>query len=212
MASTLNLSRLPEFDEAVAPSLLSRTLIATGLKIDPMNCRRKSAFWRRCRGNSRSDRRGSPAPSSSGFPPKTQLAAEVPNAVADAYVLLQPSARIVERAVAPSKPYFPKIIPIVAAAFVASLLIMAGMTLLRDASGRARRRAADAAPAPVTHMAMPTTSHAPGTGPENLPGSRKTRFAEDFPSFDSAGPTPGLEGRPDRHGRADARTGGLQPW
>ena len=35
VASTLNLSRLPEFDEAVAPSLLSRTLIATGLKIDP---------------------------------------------------------------------------------------------------------------------------------------------------------------------------------
>ena len=82
--------------------------------------------------------------------------------MADAYVALQPGARIVERAVAPSRPYFPKIIPIVAAAFVASLLIMAGVTLLRDASGRDRRRtAADVGQAP-------TTSHAPGTGPEKL--------------------------------------------
>ena len=195
VASTLNLSRLPEFDEAVAPSLLSRTLIATGLKIDPNELPKEERVLAALHGKLTVQQAREPRAVVIRFSSEDpKLAAEVPNAVADAYVSLQPSARIVERAVAPSKPYFPKIIPIVAAAFVASLLIMAGMTLLRDASGRARRRAADAGPAPLTPMAMPTTSHAPVTGPEKFAeGAEMTGFAEDFPSFDSAGPTPGLQ-------------------
>ncbi|TGP49585.1 chain-length determining protein, partial [Mesorhizobium sp. M2D.F.Ca.ET.226.01.1.1] len=41
-------------------------------------------------------------------------------------------ARIFSRAVTPSEPYFPKIVPIVGAAFVASLLLMAIATLLGE--------------------------------------------------------------------------------
>ncbi|MCG7503420.1 exopolysaccharide transport family protein [Mesorhizobium retamae] len=64
-------------------------------------------------------------------------------------------ARIFSRAVMPTEPYFPKIIPIVSAAFVASLLIMSIITLLRELfSGRAMRPANAPWPEPVRHVPM----------------------------------------------------------
>ena len=58
---------------------------------------------------------------------------------------LPADARIFSRAVAPSEPYFPKVLPIAGAAFVASLLVMAIVTLLQELfSGRAMRPAAGA--------------------------------------------------------------------
>lgn len=66
-------------------------------------------------------------------------------------------ARIFSRAVTPAEPYFPKILPIVSAAFVASLLLMAIGTLLAELfSGRAMRPAArPLRPEPVAEVAMP---------------------------------------------------------
>lgn len=62
---------------------------------------------------------------------------------------LPADVRIFSRAITPSEPYFPKIVPITAAAFVASLLIMAVITLLQELfSGRAMRPSA-VAPAPL---------------------------------------------------------------
>ncbi len=56
---------------------------------------------------------------------------------------LPADVRIFSRAITPSEPYFPKIVPITAAAFVASLLIMAVITLLQELfSGRAMRPSA----------------------------------------------------------------------
>ncbi|WP_367714980.1 exopolysaccharide transport family protein [Nitratireductor sp. GISD-1A_MAKvit] len=53
---------------------------------------------------------------------------------------LPADVRIFSRAITPSEPYFPKILPVTVAAFVASLLVMAIFTLLQElASGRAMR-------------------------------------------------------------------------
>jgi len=69
---------------------------------------------------------------------------------------LPADARIFSRANVPFEPYFPKIVPIVGAAFVGSLLIMAIVTLLRELfSGRAMRPAAGRDFAPVESVAMP---------------------------------------------------------
>ena len=54
---------------------------------------------------------------------------------------LPADARIFSRAVAPSEPYFPKIVPIVGAAFVGSLLVMAIVTLLQELFQRPRHAA-----------------------------------------------------------------------
>jgi uncharacterized protein involved in exopolysaccharide biosynthesis/Mrp family chromosome partitioning ATPase len=63
---------------------------------------------------------------------------------------LPPDARVISRAMTPSLPYFPKIIPITAAAFAASLLLMIIATLLTELfSGRAMR------PAPLPVAAIP---------------------------------------------------------
>lgn len=68
---------------------------------------------------------------------------------------LPPDARIISPALTPSAPYFPKIVPITAAAFAASLLLMTIATLLVELfSGRAMRPA----PRPVEtipQVAMP---------------------------------------------------------
>lgn len=65
-------------------------------------------------------------------------------------------ARIFSRAIVPSEPYFPKVVPIVGAAFVGSLLLMAIVTLLQELfSGRAMRPAAGSHFAPVAQVAMP---------------------------------------------------------
>ncbi|MBA3447479.1 MAG: chain-length determining protein [Pseudaminobacter sp.] len=69
---------------------------------------------------------------------------------------LPADARIFSRAITPSEPYSPKIVPIVVAAFVASLLIMAMITLLRELfSGRAMRPARVARFEPVEQVSMP---------------------------------------------------------
>ncbi|TIP84289.1 MAG: chain-length determining protein, partial [Mesorhizobium sp.] len=65
-------------------------------------------------------------------------------------------ARVFSRAVAPSEPYFPKILPIAGAAFVGSLLLMAIVTLLQELfSGRAMRPAAGARFERIEQVAMP---------------------------------------------------------
>ena len=65
-------------------------------------------------------------------------------------------ARVFSRAIVPSESYFPKIVPIVGAAFVGSLLLMAIFTLLQELfSGRAMRPASGARVTPVTQVAMP---------------------------------------------------------
>ncbi len=69
---------------------------------------------------------------------------------------LPADARIFSPAVVPAEPYFPKIVPIVGAAFVASLLIMAVVTLLQELfSGRAMRPAPGTHFDPVEHLTMP---------------------------------------------------------
>ena len=61
----------------------------------------------------------------------------------------------------PSEPYFPKILPIVGAAFVGSLLLMAIVTLLQELfSGRAMRPAAGARFERIEQVAMPAAAGA----------------------------------------------------
>ncbi|RWC47370.1 MAG: chain-length determining protein [Mesorhizobium sp.] len=72
-------------------------------------------------------------------------------------------ARIASKASVPSEAYFPKVGPIVGAAFAASLLIMAIVTLLRELfSGRAMRPATGSRFERIDEVAMPDTAHAPG--------------------------------------------------
>lgn len=67
-------------------------------------------------------------------------------------------ARISSRAAMPIEPYFPKVIPIVSAAFVASLLVLSIFTLLRELfSGRAMRPAQRPQPESVRQVSMPVT-------------------------------------------------------
>ncbi|TIS54131.1 MAG: chain-length determining protein [Mesorhizobium sp.] len=71
-------------------------------------------------------------------------------------------ARVFSPAVAPSEPYFPKIGPIVGAAFVGSLLLMAIVTLLQELfSGRAMRPATGARFGQIEQVAMPATRQEP---------------------------------------------------
>ncbi len=70
-------------------------------------------------------------------------------------------ARIFSRAIVPAEPYFPKMLPIVGAAFVASLLLMAIATLLQELfSGRAMRPAQGAFE-PVDEVVMPVAAPTP---------------------------------------------------
>jgi exopolysaccharide transport family protein len=72
---------------------------------------------------------------------------------------LPADARVFSSAVAPAEPYFPKIIPIVSAAFVGSLLIMAIVTLLQELfSGRAMRPATGVRFEPVADVEMPAVA------------------------------------------------------
>lgn len=65
-------------------------------------------------------------------------------------------ARVFSPATVPAEPYFPKILPIVIAAFIASLLIMAIATMLQELfSGRAMRPAPGARIEPVAQVEMP---------------------------------------------------------
>ncbi|RWK43865.1 exopolysaccharide transport family protein [Mesorhizobium sp.] len=84
-------------------------------------------------------------------------------------------ARVFSRAVAPSEPYFPKILPIAGAAFVGSLLLMAIVTLLQELfSGRAMRPAPGARFERIEQVAMPVaherSDHEP---PDHQPAHRE---------------------------------------
>ncbi|WP_442577959.1 GumC family protein [Mesorhizobium sp. ASY16-5R] len=69
---------------------------------------------------------------------------------------LPADARVISPAVVPVDPYFPKIVPIVGAAFAGSLLLMAIGILLRELfSGRAMRPAEGAYLEPVEQIRMP---------------------------------------------------------
>ncbi|UVK44928.1 exopolysaccharide transport family protein [Mesorhizobium sp. AR07] len=71
-------------------------------------------------------------------------------------------ARVVSPAQVPSEAYFPKIGPIVGAAFAASLLIMAIVTLLKELfSGRAMRPATGSRFERIDEVAMPHVARAP---------------------------------------------------
>lgn len=66
-------------------------------------------------------------------------------------------ARIFSPATVPAEPYFPKLLPIVGAAFVGALLVMGVITLLRELfSGRAMRPAPGVRAGPIPDVAMPT--------------------------------------------------------
>ncbi len=72
---------------------------------------------------------------------------------------LPADARVFSRAVVPSEPYFPKILPIVIATFVGSLMVMTVITLLQELfSGRAMRPASGARFVPVEQVAMPVAA------------------------------------------------------
>src|SRR5690606_23664912 len=74
---------------------------------------------------------------------------------------LPADARIFSRATPPFEAYFPKVMPITAAALVASLLIAAVVTLLAELfSGRAMRPAQRAVFVPVEEVAMPVVERA----------------------------------------------------
>jgi len=78
---------------------------------------------------------------------------------------LPADARVFSRAVTPSEAYFPKILPIVAATFAASLLVMAIATLLAELfSGRAMRPAAGGRRLPVEQIQMPRFARASDEG------------------------------------------------
>lgn len=65
-------------------------------------------------------------------------------------------ARVFSEATVPAEPYFPKIAPIVGAAFAGALLVMAVISLLRELfSGRAMRPAPGARIDPVPDVVMP---------------------------------------------------------
>ncbi|RVA90452.1 chain-length determining protein, partial [Mesorhizobium sp. M7A.F.Ca.CA.004.01.1.1] len=75
-------------------------------------------------------------------------------------------ARIASKASVPSEAYFPKVGPIVGAAFAASLLIMAIVTLLRELfSGRAMRPASGSRFERIDEVAMPHVAQAPVAKP-----------------------------------------------
>ncbi|ESX91488.1 exopolysaccharide transport family protein [Mesorhizobium sp. LNJC403B00] len=78
-------------------------------------------------------------------------------------------ASVFSEARVPSEPYFPKLVPIVGAAFVGSLLLMSVITLLQELfSGRAMRPAPGARFERIEQVAMPAMS-APDVDPEPAP-------------------------------------------
>src|SRR5690606_21192671 len=82
-------------------------------------------------------------------------------------------ARIFSRAVTPTEPYFPKVGPILSAAFVGTLLVMSIITLLQELfSGRAMRPAAVRPVEPVQEIPMqsPMSSERPDRSEERRVG------------------------------------------
>ncbi|PLP60893.1 chain-length determining protein [Mesorhizobium loti] len=89
-------------------------------------------------------------------------------------------ANIVSKAALPTEPYFPKVIPIVSAAFVASLLVMSIFILLSELfSGRAMRPAQGPRPEPVRQVFMPAEQGPiPEVQADTLPEPEEIRHAE----------------------------------
>ncbi|MFD9897423.1 GumC family protein [Mesorhizobium sp. UC74_2] len=87
-------------------------------------------------------------------------------------------ANIVSKAAIPTEPYFPKVIPIVSAAFVASLLVMSIFTLLSELfSGRAMRPAQGPHPEPVRQVPMPVmVEPTPVVQADTLPDPQEIRY------------------------------------
>ncbi len=117
-------------------------------------------------------------------------------------------ARIFSRASAPAEPYFPKVIPITASAFVAALLLTAVFTLLRELfSGRAMVPAARIEPAQVREIVLPLAAEAPppASAPTPVRTAGETHVATATPDPESGpenrseiGPENGPEHRPER--------------
>ena len=79
---------------------------------------------------------------------------------------LPADARIFSRAIVPAEPYFPKKVPIIGAAFAATLLLMVIATLLRELfSGRAMRPAPHAGVPTVEDVEMPPRHASPAMTP-----------------------------------------------
>ncbi|WP_048647639.1 GumC family protein [Nitratireductor soli] len=108
---------------------------------------------------------------------------------------LPADVRIFSRALTPSEPYFPKIVPITAAAFVASLLIMAIVTLLQELfSGRAMRPVAGAM-APVQSVAMPRPEPAFADETGNEPPAAAAPSYQAVPAYQPSEPEMTREAR-----------------
>ncbi|RWK54509.1 exopolysaccharide transport family protein [Mesorhizobium sp.] len=118
-------------------------------------------------------------------------------------------ARVFSRAVAPSQPYFPKILAIAGAAFIGSLLVMAIVTLLQELfSGRAMRPAASARFERIEQVAMPVAHEPPNPEPPDhepdniepadIEGSKdRTAQAQAGPQAAAAAPATGPETGPE---------------
>ena len=92
-------------------------------------------------------------------------------------------ARIFSRAVTPTVAYFPKIVPIVSAAFVASLLAMGIIPLLRELfSGRAMRPAAGRPLEPVREVVMPAADRPAATTAAETIAPRSEAAAPPLPA------------------------------
>ncbi|RWM73216.1 MAG: chain-length determining protein [Mesorhizobium sp.] len=99
-------------------------------------------------------------------------------------------ARVFSRAVAPSEPYFPKILPITGAAFVGSLLLMAIVTLLQELfSGRAMRPAAGTRFERIEQVAMPVAREPSNHEPADIDYVEdRAAEAQAEPEADAAAP------------------------
>lgn len=95
VATKLNLARLPEFDEAVGMGGLARLLVITGLKADPNEIPPEERVLKAMREKLevyRVEKSRVIVIEFSSEDPK--LAAEIPNAIADAYIAVQGAAKI----------------------------------------------------------------------------------------------------------------------
>ena len=171
VARKLQLFRLAEFDQAAETTVIGKLLVAAGLLSDPAELSPEEHILKAMREKLNVYRleksRVIVIEFSSGDP---RLAADVPNALADAYIAvrrdtkLPGDARIFSRAIIAAEPDFPKMLPIVGAAFAASLLVMAIVILLQALfSGRAMRPGHGAKPGPIVQVLMPAAVDLSGT-------------------------------------------------
>lgn len=100
---------------------------------------------------------------------------------------LPADARVFSRAVMPLEPYFPKVVPIVGAAFIGALLVMAIATLLSELfSGRAMQAAAGGRFDPIEQLSMPAFART-GDDPEASMYGDDVEAGETHATADGAG-------------------------